>query len=266
MALFIVDGRGNEVPFSLEKFSASLARRWSLSGPLATAVARRARHRLRKPGTDVRVDKAGLEAAAGHAAAEVLGQTRGGGGGGVLKSIPGADLAPGAIEFVKWLIEYLKGKGWVDDDDVFGDLVKETGGFPEDSLAPTITGIEASVSGCCTQPGPKGVQVTATVTATDTGGFGNCSGIGEVRLVAPGVFGGRLVMNPSTSVTPSEEDSDKSEDEDIRVTLSLCIPCEFLEGNQVVLLIQVTDRDGNGRIRLHRVPLSDERRRECCDG
>lgn len=269
---------GGETNFEGHRLTEWLARHLALPRKLARAVARASEAELLAAGTTV-IQAPELQLVASRLAAKLSfqsGMLVGFSGPNKLKHFTeiGPFVGP-ALDDAGALGEMLKEGGFVPDGD--GYYRKETLGFPiigDDSQAPRISQVTVEPGPipsdikdpcCTTQMGSRGVPLTIMVKVTDTGGFGNSSGVTTMTVCAYGVdAAGRVVPGPCATKELTEEEADRSEDEDVEVTLTLCVACSHIETNTINLSIRVTDDDDNERICLRRVDVPEPLMRRCC--
>ena len=179
---------------------------------------------------------------------------------------PIPDISGAAGSILEAIIRYFEKKGWETDEP--GSMILEQPGFIppfDDQKAPDIGEVTFSNPRCCTTGlGGKGVEIDITVSVTDTGGIGNCSGVTSIKVCGVHMDGNQFFLRPSKTKKLTDKEEEKSEDEEVNVTISLCFPCQFIINGCVNLLIKVMDDDDNGRISLTRVAIPNSLQTQCC--
>lgn len=113
------------------------------------------------------------------------------------------------------------------------------------------------------------MKITLTVTVGDDspGSPGNDSGVRKV-IVSP-IHPGHPELasdDAAGQVTLSDADNERSQDEDIEVAVTLCVPCAFIPADGLVLLrVHVIDDDDNERLEVKTIDVSSVRG-QCCGG
>lgn len=277
MVLTVKGKNGRKARFDQERFSRWLTRAYALPPAAAFKVARATRQSLVIDGVSV-VDAATLPSRASTLMGRALcgafpspappQVSRGLGLPDPAQATTLEGAASTLVSIFRWLLDQLGDQGWEKDGP--GSLKREiVGPIPpfDDQTAPDVRNFRVTAYECCKGAGQRGIEVTATVEVTDSGGVGNCSGVRSVEVCGVHVGpDGSWFLGPCREITLDTGAQERSEDEWESVTMKLCIDCAYAAGGVLPVVVHAKDNDDNGRMSLVTIPFGPDIRGKCCGG